>query len=92
MIRVASLEPDGLLARARWLATNEPLKDQAALLLNRGKNQPEVVANGPPHSGPLFGPDHGRPRHERLAAQFFTAFEEALMYDFDWSAGLARSD
>lgn len=34
------------------------------------------------------------PAHERLASQFFAAFEDALIYDFEWSgsAGLARSD
>lgn len=31
--------------------------------------------------------DH--PSHERLAAQFFGAFEEALMYDFELTEGLA---
>lgn len=29
------------------------------------------------------------PSHERLAAQFFHAFEEALMYDFDLREGTA---
>jgi hypothetical protein len=27
------------------------------------------------------------PAHERLATQFFAAFEEALMYDFEWMGG-----
>ena len=29
------------------------------------------------------------PSHERLAAQFFNAFEDALMYDFELSDGTA---
>ena len=30
------------------------------------------------------------PLHEPLASQFFTTFEEALTYDFEWTDGVLR--